>query len=275
MSQASKGADDGARYRADHLKRRESPILHRHLILSQTFAGKGVGYVIDKLRCLALFLCLRVAAVPSSRVRVHWRAARRGPSLASRSMLPGHAFTGRSTSASAPVRARQRSRGPWRILRHCRSRRPWRVHERSVSQRTGIINQIRAFLLERGPFACRILLHQSCDVGRQAFDAVVEPAPVAGQVLDNAQHAGREDIGACRQDARQLGAQETQARAAPAGRAGWRSWSRQTSWSGVEPPRRSPSPRDSRSFDLSNTGARYFAGISRASWPNPFSLRMR
>ena len=43
--------------------------------------------------------------------------------------------------------------------------------------------------------------------------------------------------------------------AAPASRAGRPSWLRRTSWLGVVPPRRSLPHRDSRSFDLWNTGA--------------------
>lgn len=56
------------------------PILHRRLILSQTSAGK-LSYVIDSSSsCLALFLCLCLVAVPSSRPARAERAARRGPS---------------------------------------------------------------------------------------------------------------------------------------------------------------------------------------------------
>jgi hypothetical protein len=44
----------------------------------------------------------------------------------------------------------------------------------------------------------------------QALDALIQPAPVSCQVLDDAQHARREDVGARRQDARQLGPQKTQ-----------------------------------------------------------------
>jgi len=42
-----------------------------------------------------------------------------------------------------------------------------------------------------------------------ALDPLIQPAPVSCQILDDAQHARREDIAARRQDARQLGAQET------------------------------------------------------------------
>ena len=43
---------------------------------------------------------------------------------------------------------------------------------------------------------------------RQTLDPLVESAPVAGQIFDNAQHARRQDIWWRGQDARQLGAQE-------------------------------------------------------------------
>jgi hypothetical protein len=46
------------------------------------------------------------------------------------------------------------------------------------------------------------------DLARQAFDALVEPAPVASQVLDGMHHAWRQGIGGRGQNARQLGAQE-------------------------------------------------------------------
>ena len=39
------------------------------------------------------------------------------------------------------------------------------------------------------PLARRVLLDHPGDLGRQAFDALVEPPPVAGEVLDDAQHA--------------------------------------------------------------------------------------
>jgi hypothetical protein len=54
------------------------------------------------------------------------------------------------------------------------------------------------------------LTSQRFDFIRQTLDALIRPAPVSGQVLDDAQHAGREHISARRQDARQLGPQETQ-----------------------------------------------------------------
>jgi hypothetical protein len=54
------------------------------------------------------------------------------------------------------------------------------------------------------------LTGQRPDLAGESLDARIEPAPVSCQVLDDAQHAGREDISARRQDAWQLGAQETQ-----------------------------------------------------------------
>src|SRR5712692_3027009 len=42
------------------------------------------------------------------------------------------------------------------------------------------------------------------------LDALIEPAPVAGQVLDHTHHAWRQDIGWRGQNARQLSAQEPQ-----------------------------------------------------------------
>jgi hypothetical protein len=55
------------------------------------------------------------------------------------------------------------------------------------------------------------LLTRSCDsLAGAPFDTLIQPAPVAGQVLDNPQHAGRQDIHARSEDARQLGPQEAQ-----------------------------------------------------------------
>ena len=51
-------------------------------------------------------------------------------------------------------------------------------------------------------------MRNSLDLARQTLDPLVEPAPVAGQVLDHAHHAGRQDIRRCSQNARQLGTQE-------------------------------------------------------------------
>ena len=112
-----------------------------------------------------------------------------------------------------------------------------RVRERLVSQRTGIINQIRAFLLERGvavrqglrflraelprllatppdvlsPRMVRIiedLTRNGLDLARQALHPLVEPVPVASQVLNHPHHARRQDFGWRSQDAWQLGAQK-------------------------------------------------------------------
>jgi len=45
-------------------------------------------------------------------------------------------------------------------------------------------------------------------LARQGLDVLVQPVPVAGQLLDDVHHARRQDIGGRGQDARQLGAQE-------------------------------------------------------------------
>jgi hypothetical protein len=58
------------------------------------------------------------------------------------------------------------------------------------------------------PLATGILTRNSLDLARQTLDPLVEPAPVASQILDDPNHAGRQDIRGCSQDARQLGAQE-------------------------------------------------------------------
>jgi biotin carboxyl carrier protein len=65
------------------------------------------------------------------------------------------------------------------------------------------------------PLARGVLLDHSGDLGRQALDPLIEPPPVAGQVLDDAQHARREDVGALRQDAGQLSPQKNATLAAP------------------------------------------------------------
>ena len=51
---------------------------------------------------------------------------------------------------------------------------------------------------------------QRCDLARQALDALVQPMPVAGQILNHPHHAGRQNVGARGEDARQLGPQEAQ-----------------------------------------------------------------
>ena len=54
------------------------------------------------------------------------------------------------------------------------------------------------------------MLDQRFDVGGQTFDALVEPAPVAGQVLDHVHHARRQHVGARSEDLRKAGSQEAQ-----------------------------------------------------------------
>ncbi len=53
-----------------------------------------------------------------------------------------------------------------------------------------------------------ILARNGFDLVRQALDPLIEPAPVASQVLDDPHHARRQDIRWRGQDARQLGTQE-------------------------------------------------------------------
>jgi hypothetical protein len=59
----------------------------------------------------------------------------------------------------------------------------------------------------RQPWSCRA---SSFNLAGKALDALVQPAPVSGQVLDHPQHARREHIAALRQDSWQLSAQKTQ-----------------------------------------------------------------
>src|SRR6187431_2314088 len=63
--------------------------------------------------------------------------------------------------------------------------------------------------------------------------------------------------------------------ARPAGRADPRSLSPRTSSLAAALPRRSLQHPGSRPSALSNRDETYFAGISRASWPRPLSLRLR
>src|SRR5258708_36967154 len=56
-----------------------------------------------------------------------------------------------------------------------------------------------------------ILTGQRFDLAGEVLNAPVQSAPVSCQVLDDAQHARREDIGARREDTRHLGPQGTQA----------------------------------------------------------------
>jgi hypothetical protein len=51
---------------------------------------------------------------------------------------------------------------------------------------------------------------QCLDFIGQAVDALVQPAPVAGQLFDDPDHARRQNIGARAEDDRQLGAQKAQ-----------------------------------------------------------------
>src|SRR5216684_7446470 len=59
------------------------------------------------------------------------------------------------------------------------------------------------------PIACRILMGERRDLGRKALNALVQPAPVASQVLDYPCHAWRQGLGARGKEVRQLGTQET------------------------------------------------------------------
>ena len=54
------------------------------------------------------------------------------------------------------------------------------------------------------------MTRQGFDFFGQAVNAFVQPAPIAGQFLNNPLHARRQDVGAGGEDDRQLGAQETQ-----------------------------------------------------------------
>src|SRR6266704_1546333 len=56
------------------------------------------------------------------------------------------------------------------------------------------------------PLATGISAGDCLDLARQALDALIEPAPVTSQVLDDVHHAWRQDIGGRGQYARQLGA---------------------------------------------------------------------
>ncbi len=52
------------------------------------------------------------------------------------------------------------------------------------------------------PLAAGISPRDGLDLARQALDALIEPAPVASQVLDEVHHAWRQDIRGRGQDAR-------------------------------------------------------------------------
>ena len=58
--------------------------------------------------------------------------------------------------------------------------------------------------------AAFVLTGQRFDLAGEALNARVQAAPIYRQVFEDAQHAGRKHIGSRRQDARQLGSQETQ-----------------------------------------------------------------
>jgi hypothetical protein len=55
----------------------------------------------------------------------------------------------------------------------------------------------------------RILTGERFNLVGEALNACIQVTPVAGQRLDDTRHAGRQDIGAYGQNARQLGAEET------------------------------------------------------------------
>jgi hypothetical protein len=55
------------------------------------------------------------------------------------------------------------------------------------------------------------LTGQRFDLARQPLDTCIQPAPVSRQILDDAQHARQQHIGARREDTRQLGPQGMQA----------------------------------------------------------------
>src|SRR6266850_2565975 len=55
---------------------------------------------------------------------------------------------------------------------------------------------------------CLILTGQGFDLAGEAIDALIQPAPVACQLLDDTQHAWRQGIGARRKDGGQFRAQE-------------------------------------------------------------------
>src|SRR6516165_5681743 len=60
-------------------------------------------------------------------------------------------------------------------------------------------------------FTADIPTCKSLDLARQTLDALIEPAPVAGQVLEHPHHARRQDIAGHGENAWQLSAQEAQA----------------------------------------------------------------
>ena len=58
------------------------------------------------------------------------------------------------------------------------------------------------------PLATGILARKGSDLARQAFDPLIQPTPVAGQILDQVNHARRQHRAACRENAWQPGTQE-------------------------------------------------------------------
>ena len=69
-----------------------------------------------------------------------------------------------------------------------------------------MIGPIPGTLISRSQLG--IMASDGFDLTRQTFDPLVEPVPVAGQVLDQVQHPWRQDVRGCGKDARQLGTQE-------------------------------------------------------------------
>src|SRR6266498_1438713 len=70
------------------------------------------------------------------------------------------------------------------------------------------LQAMRASLLASAMASTFWWAHDGFDLARQGLDALIEPAPVASQVLDDVHHAWRQDIGGRGQDARQLSTQE-------------------------------------------------------------------
>ena len=61
------------------------------------------------------------------------------------------------------------------------------------------------------PLAPGVLPRKGRDLVRQVIDTLIKPAPVFGQTFNDVYHAGRQHIGRCSENARQLSAQEPQA----------------------------------------------------------------
>src|SRR6266436_6245813 len=58
------------------------------------------------------------------------------------------------------------------------------------------------------PLATGILARKGSDLARQTFDPLIQPTPVAGQILDEVNHARGQHRAACRENAWQPGTQE-------------------------------------------------------------------